>query len=124
MVTSLLRLVSNAGEVLEGGDVVVTASQQPDMEDREEIPVLDVDPAQPVYDVSVCVYDLCTEHKPDAGQEAEANPKAGAARGKSGRGRSREEVGAIQALTLRELETLDRTKIARGPLGHLMAGGI
>jgi hypothetical protein len=123
---SLLQFVNKAGEVLERGDVVVIAPRQPDMQGREEIPAVDVDLAQRIYDVSVCgvVYDLYAEHKPESGYEAEANPKALGAPGKSGRGRAREKVGATQAFTLKELETLDRTKIAPGQMGHLMVGGI
>ena len=122
---SLLQFVNKAGEVVERRDVVVIASRQPDMQAREETPAVGVDLAQRIYDVSVCgvVYDLYTEHKPDSGHEAEANPKAGAAPGKSGRGRSREKVGATQAFTLKELETLDRTKIAPGQVGHFVVSG-
>lgn len=124
---SLLRFVNNVGEVLERGDVVVIASRQPDMQDRAgSMPTAEVDLAQRIYDTAVCgiVHDLYAEHKPDPEQGPEADRDAEKASGRSGRKRSQAKVVSTQAFTLEELETLDRTKIAAGQIGHLVAGGL
>jgi hypothetical protein len=122
---SLLQFVNNAGEVLERGDVVVIASQQSDMQDRGAIPTLDVDMAKRNYDTAVCgiVHDLYAEHKPDPEQEPGANRNAEKTSGR-GRARNPAKTSPSQAFTLDELETLDRTKIAPGQIGHLVAGGV
>ncbi len=123
---SLLQFVNNAGEVLERGDVVVIASRQPDIQGRPGTPAVEVDLAKRIYDVAVCgvVHDLYAEHKPDPGQDPETDRKAEKTSGRSGHGRRQAKTGSTQAFTLDELETLDRTKIAPGQIGHLVAGGL
>jgi hypothetical protein len=124
---SFLQFVNNAGEVLEQGDVVVIASRQPDMRGRPGIPAVNVDLAQHIYDTAVCgvVNDLYAEHKPDPGQEPEADRNKNKTSGRGGHGRSSQaNTASTQAFTLDELETLDRTKIAPSQIGHLVAGGI
>src|SRR5262249_26227798 len=116
------QFVNSAGEVLERGDVVVLASRQPDLQGQTGIPSVEVDVAQRDCDTTVCgiVQDLYAEHKPDPGEEPQADRKART----SGRGRGRAKSGATQAFTLDELETLDRSKVEPGQIGHLVAGGV
>jgi hypothetical protein len=119
---ALLQFVNSAGEMLEQGDVVVIAPRQADIRDQMGIPSLEVDVAQQDCDTAVCgiVQDLYAEHKPEPGQETRADRKERA----SGRGRGHTRTGPIQAYTLDELEALDRSKIAPGQTGHLVAGGL
>jgi hypothetical protein len=123
----LLQFVNNVGEVLEQGDVVVIAPRQPDMPERAvSMPTVEVDFAQRIYDTAVCgiVHNLYAEHKPDPGQEPKADRDAEKTSGRSGHKRSQPRAGSTQAFTLDELGTLDRTKIAPGQIGHLVAGGV
>jgi len=115
---TLLQFVNGAREVLEQGDVVVIASHQPEVH-RSAMPIMQVDLTEAAYDVAVCgiVNDLYTEHKP--GEE-----EADVSEAKPSRKRGKPAPGASQAFTLKELETLDRTKIAPGQIGHLAAAGI
>jgi hypothetical protein len=116
--------VNNAGEVLERGDVVVIASRQRDIQGHSGLPTIEVDVVRRVHDMAVCgvVLDLYAGHKPDDGVVPEADRKAVKASGRSRRGRAKS--AAAQAFTLDELQTLDRTKIAPGQIGHLVAGGL
>jgi hypothetical protein len=84
------------------------------------MPVIEIDLAQSVHDTAVCgvVHDLYTEHKPDPGPEAEK------VSGRGGRKRGQARPGADQAYSMEELETLDRSKIGPGQVGHLLAGGL
>src|SRR5712671_8020201 len=117
---SLLQFVNSAGEMLEQGDVVVIASRQPDMSGQTGIPSVEVDVAQRDCDTAVCgiVQHLYAEHKTDPGQEPQADRKS--EEKTSGRGRRHARSGPTQAFTLDELETLDRSKIAPGQIGHLV----
>ena len=122
---SLLQFVNNVGETVERGDVVVIASRQPGIQnDSLGMPTLEVDLAQDAYDTGVCgvVYDLYTEHKPEPSSEPEAE-KSG---GKAGKGAKRAQPRATpsQAFTMEELESLDRSKVAPGQIGHLVTGGV
>jgi len=121
----LLQFVNHAGEVLEQGDVVVIAPRQPDMR-VDAMPKVEVDLTDRAYDTAVCgiVHDLYTEHKPDPGPGPEPEREAARASGGSGRKRNHAKGGPAQAFTLEELETLDRTRIAPGQIGHLLIGGV
>lgn len=119
---SLLQFVNKVGEVLERGDVVVIASRQPDIQATPgAMPCIEIALTDSAYDTAVCgiVQDLYAEHKPDAGQETEAEPAA-----RPGRKRAQARIGSSQAFTLEELETLDRSKIQAGQVGFLAAGGL
>jgi hypothetical protein len=116
---TLLQFVNGTDEVLEQGDVVVIAPHQPEVL-RMAIPVMQVGLTEVAYDVAVCgiVKDLYTEHKPDQEEEVDVRET------KPGRKRSKSRPGSSQAFTLAELETLDRTKVAPGQIGHLATSGI
>jgi hypothetical protein len=118
---TLLEFANGAEEVLEQGDVVVIASRQPDV--QRLMPVMQVELTQTVYDASVCgiVHDLYAEHKPSQEPSAERSADKTAGRGRK---RAQTRPGADQAFTLEELETLDRSKIAPGQVGHLATSGI
>lgn len=120
---SLLQFVNKVGAVLERGDVVVIASRQPDIQATPgAIPSIEVDLADSAYDTAVCgiVQDLYAEHKPDAGKGTETETA-----GRTGRKRAPQvKIDANQAFTLEELETLDRSKVAPGQIGYLVAGGL
>jgi hypothetical protein len=120
----LLQFVNKAGKVVERGDVVVIAPRQPDIQGHTDLPAIEVDLAERIHDMAVCgvVQDLYAEHKPDNGLVPEADQKAVKASGRSKRRPAKS--GAAQAFTLDELETLDRSKIAPGQIGHLVAGGL
>ena len=123
---SLLQFRNNAGETLEHGDVVILSQQQPSFGAEAGMPVVEVDLSRRAYDSSVCgiVYDLYTEHQPDAGVEQDAG-NASEPKG-SGRGRRKPgiERGSSQRFTLAELEKLDRTQIAAGQIGHIITSGV
>jgi hypothetical protein len=121
----LLQFVNNAGEVVERGDVVVIASRQPDTQGHTGMPSIEVDLAGGrIHDMAVCgvVHDLYAEYRPDNGQVPETDQKTVKASGRSKR--SPAKSGSAQAFTLDELETLDRSKIAPGQIGHVVAGGL
>jgi hypothetical protein len=121
----LQQFLNNVGETLERGDVVVLSPQQASLGTGEaSMPVLEVGLCQENYDSAVCgvVYDLYTEHRLEAGPEADeaSEPKS------TGKGRKKQsaEKSKSQSFTLEELEKLDRTKIEAGQIGHLITSGI
>jgi len=119
---SLLQFVNNVGDTLEKGDVVVIAARQAGIQDRPEaMPVLEIDLTEETYDTTVCgvVNDLYAEHKLDLPPESD-----GKSSGRSGGKRGQAKTGSTQAFTMGELETLDRSKIAPGQIGHLMTSGV
>src|SRR5664280_839479 len=108
----LQQFLNNVGETLERGDVVVISPQQPSLGAAEaSMPGLEVDLCQGTHDSAVCgvVYDLYTEHRVEAGPEADEAPEPKSA----GKGRRKQsaENSKSQSFTLEELEKLDRTKI-------------
>lgn len=123
---SLLQFVNETGEVLERGDVIVIASHQIDIQGHMGLPTVEVDLAQRIHDTAVCgiVSDLYAEAKPGPGPMSEADGNAAKESGRSGRKRSPAKTGSAQAFTLAELETLDRSKIGPGQIGHLVASGL
>ena len=121
----LQQFLNNVGETLERGDVVVLSPQQASLGTGEaSMPVLEVGLCQENYDSAVCgvVYDLYTEHRVEAGPEADEAPEPKSA----GKGRRKQsaENSKSQSFTLEELEKLDRTKIEAGQIGHLITSGI
>ena len=119
----LLQFVNNTGRTLERGDVIVISPHQPLLETAgAAMPILEVDLSQRAYDSSVCgiVYDLYTQHRLEDEPEARTAGVKGSARGS----RKQAHAAASQSFTLEELENLDRTKIAAGQIGHLLASGI
>lgn len=121
---NFLQFVNSAGEVVERGDVLVIASRQRDRQGHTGLPAMEVDVAKRIHDVAVCgiVLDLYAGHKADDGPLSDADRKAVKASGRSRRGRAT--GAAAQAFTLDELQTLDRTKVAPGQIGHLVTGGL
>jgi hypothetical protein len=122
----LLQFVNETGEVLERGDVVVIAARQPGIQGHTGMPAIEVDLAQRIHDTAVCgvVHDLYAGHKPESGEVPEPDQKAAKRSGRSARKHGPVKTCAAQAFTFDELETLDRTKIAPGQIGHLVAGGL